>query len=444
MITLLEKKDKDKRFLKNWRPISLINLDVKIESKALTKRLEPILPSLIHHSQTAFIKGRSIFDAVRTIDDTSEYARRNNRSGILVAIDFEKAFDSLNRKFFLKVLQKYNFGTYFMQWIKTLHTNLSSRVLDNGFTADLFCVNRGVRPGDPLSPLLFILALEVFTCYNRQDRNIHELTFNNEEIKLTLFADDMTCFLKDKLSYLHLFVTLKFFSRFSGLCVNDEKTELFAIGPQKLVREEFYQKVCTSIKILGIYLDYHKPTRKSSNFNKINILKSIQKVLTCGNGLTLLGRIQIVKTFAIPKFMYKASLISVSEDLIKDVTKLLYGFIWRGNDKIKRSALINDIDNGGLKMLDIQSMILSRRVIILKRYIEEYSNPWKNILDTFLGEVGGKFILHYNFDTRKLPIYLPGFYKECLEAWSDLNITNVVSYEDVVNQTIWNNKHILM
>ena len=161
-------------------------------------------------------------------------------------------------------------------------------------------------------------------------------------------------------------------------------------------------------------------------------------------GLTLLGRIQIVTTFAIPKFMYKASLISVSEDLIKDVNKLLYGFIWRGNDKIKRSALINDIENGGLKMLDIQSMILSQRIITLKRYIEEYSNPWKHILDTFLGEVGGKFILHCNFDTRKLPIYLPDFYKECLEAWSDLNATNVVSYDDVVNQTIWNNKHILI
>ena len=185
MITLLEKKDKDKRFPKNWRPISLINVDVKIASKALAKRLEPILPSLIHHSQTAFIKGRSIFDAVRTIDDTLEYAIRNNTSGILVAIDFEKAFDSLNREFLLKVLEKYNFGTYFMQWIKTLYTN---------FTTDLFCVNRGVRQGDPLSPLLFILALEALTCYIGQDRNIHGLTFNNEEIKLTLFADDMTFF----------------------------------------------------------------------------------------------------------------------------------------------------------------------------------------------------------------------------------------------------------
>ena len=154
-------------------------------------------------------------------------------------------------------------------------------------------------------------------------------------------------------------------------------------------------------------------------------------------GLTLLGRIQIAKTFAIPKFMYKASLISVSEDLIKDVNKLLYGFIWKkGNDKIKRTAPINDIGSDGLKMLDVQSMILSQRVMALKRFIEDYISPWKSILETFLGDIGGKFILCCNFDTRKLPIYLLDFYKECLDAWSDINTSNVISYDDVVNQTI--------
>ena len=145
--------------------------------------------------------------------------------------------------------------------------------------------------------------------------------------------------------------------------------------------------------------------------------------------------------------MYKASLISVSEDLIKDVNKLLYGFIWKGNDKIKRTAPINDIENGGLKTLHVQSMILSQRVVALKRFIEDYNNyysPWKSILETFLGDIGGKFILCCNFDTRKLPIYLLDFYKECLDAWSDINTSSVVSYDDVVNQTVWNNKIILI
>ena len=118
MITLLEKKDKDKKK-------SLIDVDVKIASQGLAKRLEPILPSLIPHSQSAFIKGRSIFDAIRTIDDTLEYAKRNNRPGILEAIDFEKAFDS-------------NFSLKFCR-IKTLYSNLLSCVLNNGFTTNRFC-----------------------------------------------------------------------------------------------------------------------------------------------------------------------------------------------------------------------------------------------------------------------------------------------------------------
>ena len=83
-----------------------------------------------------------------------------------------------------------------------------------------------------------------------------------------------------------------------------------------------------------------------------------------------------------------------SYDLIKKVNTLLYGFTWKGNDKIKRSALISDIDNGGLKMLDIQSMISSQKIITLKKYSDDYISPWKSILDTFIGEVGGKFILH--------------------------------------------------
>lgn len=111
-----------------------------------------------------------------------------------MAIDFEKAFDSLNRTFLVKVLQKFNFGIYFSQWIQTFYTNLSSCVLNNGFITNFFSVSRGVRQGDPLSPLLFILSLEILACYIRQDHNIHGLVINNEEIKLTLFADDVTCF----------------------------------------------------------------------------------------------------------------------------------------------------------------------------------------------------------------------------------------------------------
>ena len=86
-----------------------------------------------------------------------------------------------------------------------------------------------------------------------------------------------------------------------------------------------------------------------------------------GRGLTLIGKIQIVKSFIIPKFLSKAVLISVPEDHVREINKLIYHVIWKGNDKIKRSALINDINDGGLKMLDIRLMICAQRVMVLKK-----------------------------------------------------------------------------
>ena len=94
-------------------------------------------------------------------------------------------------------------------------------------------------------------------------------------------------------------------------------------------------------------------------------------------------------------------------------------------------------------MLVIQLMILAQRVMVLKRFADrENKFPWKIPLSYFLSQVGGKFILKCNFDTRKLPVYLTALYKECLDAWSELNQSAVSSYKDVVQQVIWNNKDI--
>ena len=287
-----------------------------------------------------------------------------------------------------------------------------------------------------MSPLLFSLALKILTCLIRQDRNIKGITINDEEIKLTVFADDLTCLLQCKDSYYQLFKSLEVFARHSGLRVNSGKTELFAIGSKRLLQEELNHTVVKSIKILGIYFDCHKTSRKKANFDLI--FQSVQKTLNMWKwrGLTLLGKIQIVKTFVIPRFMSKVPLIPVSDDLIKEINKLIYNFIWHGNEKIKRTALINDIEDGGLKMLDIESMISAQRVMVLKKYFDDNESSWKVILDEFLQGVGGKSILSCNFDTRKLPIHIPIFYRECLEAWSKLVPSTVNTYDDIVNQII--------
>ena len=143
--------------------------------------------------------------------------------------------------------------------------------------------------------------------------------------------------------------TLNVFSRFSNLQVSNDKTEIFAIGGQKLDQKNFHHEVRTSIKILGIVFDYNTSLRMKANFD--SIFKSIKDTLNMWKwrGLTLLGRIQIIKSFVISKILSKAAVIAVTDDFIKEINSLIYSFIWKGNDKIKRAALINDIENGGLR-----------------------------------------------------------------------------------------------
>ena len=187
--------------------------------------------------------------------------------------------------------------------------------------------------------------------------------------------------------------------------MNDEKTEIMPLGDNILQEKDFpTHSICEIIKILGIYFGYDDRQRNNLNFSQT--LKSIKESINVWKwrGLSLLGRIQIVKTFAIPKLMFRASVIPVSKELIKEANSVLYNFIWNGKDKVKRLALISDIEMGGLKMLDIQFMICAKRVTCLKKLLEDYSSPWRTILDKLLLPIGGCFVLHCNFQTSKLKI----------------------------------------
>ena len=114
IIKLIEKKDRDKRFIKNWRPISLLNVDSKIISKALSEKLKEVLPDLISSQQTAYVKNRHIGESGRLISDIIEITEIRNIEGFLVTMDIEKAFDSLDHNFLIFTLEKYGFGQNFI------------------------------------------------------------------------------------------------------------------------------------------------------------------------------------------------------------------------------------------------------------------------------------------------------------------------------------------
>ena len=110
VITLTEKRGRDRRLVKNWRPISLINVDTKIASKSLAMRAKNVIQHLVNCDQTAYVKGRNIGESIRLIDDLMSYAEQENLDGLIFAADIEKAFDSMGHNFIFASLEKYGFG----------------------------------------------------------------------------------------------------------------------------------------------------------------------------------------------------------------------------------------------------------------------------------------------------------------------------------------------
>ena len=149
----------------------------------------------INHDQTGFLKGRFIGENIRLIDSIIQYATEKNIPGLLLFIDFEKAFDSLKWPFIHDTLRSYFFGAWLIKWVKTLYSHTESCILNNGWASNFFEIQRGVRQGCPLSPYLFILSAEVLATAIRKNTSIKGISVNDVEIKLSQYADDTTLIL---------------------------------------------------------------------------------------------------------------------------------------------------------------------------------------------------------------------------------------------------------
>ena len=131
LLRLLYKKD-DCRYVKNWRPISLLNTDYKLASKVITERLKRVMQAIVHKDQTCGVVGRSIFSNLQLIRDMLDMIDKTNETGILVTLDQEKAFDRVDHDFLMRVLFKFGFGSSFRGWVSLFYKNVFSRVICNG------------------------------------------------------------------------------------------------------------------------------------------------------------------------------------------------------------------------------------------------------------------------------------------------------------------------
>ena len=173
IISCLPKGNKNREYLKNWRPISLLNVTYKLCSSVIANRIKEHLDIIISNTQTGFISNRFIGESTRLVYDLMNICEKKNITGLLMLIDFEKAFDSVSWRFLMKVLCFFNFGPNIQKWITLLNSNITAAVQQCGYLSEFFNIERGCRQGDPISAYLFIICAQL----------LYLMIFNNKDIK---------------------------------------------------------------------------------------------------------------------------------------------------------------------------------------------------------------------------------------------------------------------
>lgn len=223
----------DIKDLKNWHLISFLNVDYKICSKAITLRLSRVLHAIVDPDQTCSVSRRSISSNIIQLRDTLDYTEQSNEPGILVSLDQEKASDHVNRDFLMLLLEHFGFGPDFQTWIATFYAVAYMQILLNGWLTNPIPLNRGVRQGDSLSPLLYILCVEVLACEIRNCKNIRGFLLpsaSDKQFKVRQYTDDTTSFVKDYSSLVSLFDLITVYEKGSGTKLNRSKSEAMWLG----------------------------------------------------------------------------------------------------------------------------------------------------------------------------------------------------------------------
>lgn len=432
--TIIYKRKGEIYRLDNYRPIALINVDLKILTKALSNRLRPVMSSIIHHSQTA-IDRRRIDYTVHLLRDLIDLINKDDTEGALIFLDQEKAFDRVEHDFLFKTMSAFGIGDSFIDWIRVIYANASTRVKVNGFFTKPVWLKRGLRQGCPLSPSLYVLIVEIFALCLRSNPNIVGFQVGGERIVSAHYADDATIVIKQNCCFKEVIKEISDYELASGAKVNYKKTKGLWLGKWKSRTDSPLGITWTAgnVKTLGLYFGNEDPSWHTFNDITPNVRASMNYWKQFK--LSRFAKSRVIEIFHASRLWYACTFYPLPENFKKELQMSFVQYVNFPRSKTVSEAEMKKLRlHGGIKLIDVQTKIDSYRArwlfdVVTNPDLVSHRALMTSLVGIQKGGLHGIDLIFVNEYYCKRLLQLPHstFYRQAFSATAKLSLNREIT-----------------